>query len=63
MTRMRITIDISTDERLALRRFANETGQDLEAAAHIGLREFLINAGFLEPERELDYDTETEGTA
>lgn len=49
---MKITLDLSTDERLALRRFANETGEELEAAAHIGLREFLIGIGMLEPETE-----------
>lgn len=60
---MRIALDLSSDERLALHRFANETGGDLNAAAHVAIREFLISAGFLEPERELDYDTEMEGTA
>lgn len=29
---MKITLTLSTDERLALRRFANETGEDLDAA-------------------------------
>ncbi|UPT53394.1 hypothetical protein [Synechococcus phage Ssp-JY39] len=60
---MKIIVALSTDERLALRRFASETGEDMNAAAGVALREFLISAGFLEPERELDYDTETEGTA
>lgn len=45
---MKITLDLATDESLALRRFANETGEDLDAAAHIGLREFLIGIGMLE---------------
>lgn len=59
---MRITLDLSTDEHQALRRFASETGEELDAAARIALREFLISAGFLEPTYDLDYDTETEGT-
>lgn len=60
---MTITLDLSDAERLALRRFANETGEELDAAAHIAVRERLICAGFLDPERELDYDAETKGTA
>lgn len=60
---MRVTIDVSPGERQALRRFANETCQELDAAANIAIREFLISAGFLEPEQKMDYDTETEGTA
>ena len=60
---MKITLTLSTDERLALRRFANETGEDLGAAAHIGLREFLIGIGMLELPHELDEDTETAGEA
>lgn len=60
---MRITLTLSTDERLALRRFANETGEDLDAAAGIALREFLISVGMLEPAHELVEDTETAGEA
>ena len=47
---MKITLTLSTDESLALRRFANETGEDMDAAAGIALREFLIGLGILEPE-------------
>lgn len=57
------TITLSTDERLALRRFANETGEDLDVAAGIALREFLISVGMLEPTSELAEDTETVGEA
>lgn len=60
---MKITLDLATDESIALRRFANETGEKLDAAAHIGLREFLIGAGYLELPHELDEDTETAGEA
>lgn len=60
---MRITLDLATDESIALRRFANETGKELDVSAHIGLREYLISAGFLEPPHELDEDTETAGEA
>lgn len=60
---MKITLDLATDESIALRRFANETGEELDAAAHIGLREFLIGIGMLELPHELDEDTETVGEA
>lgn len=54
---MRITLTLATDESIALRRFANETGEELDAAAHIGLREFLIGIGMLElPESDNDND-------
>jgi len=52
---MKIALDLATDESLALRRFANETGGDLEAAAHLAVREFLIGIGMLElPESDND---------
>lgn len=60
---MRITLTLSTDERLALRRFANESGEELDAVAGIALREFLISVGMLEPAYELAEDTETVGEA
>lgn len=56
---MRITLDLTTDESLALRSFANETGEELDAAAQIGLREFLIGIGMLElPESDNDNEGE-----
>lgn len=56
---MKLTLTLSTDERVALRRFANETGEELDAAAHIGLREFLIGIGMLElPEGDNDNEGE-----
>lgn len=60
---MKITLTLSTDERIALRKFAHETGEELEDAAHIALREFLIGAGMLELEHDLGEDTETAGSA
>lgn len=52
---MKLTLSLSTDEAIALRRFASETGEELDAAAHIGLREFLIGIGMLElPESDND---------
>ncbi|MCD1264280.1 hypothetical protein [Shinella sumterensis] len=45
---MKITIELTADESVALRRFANETGEDLDYAARVGLREFLIGTGMLE---------------
>lgn len=60
---MKITIELATDEAIALRRFANETGEELDAAAHLAIREFLIGVGMLELPHELDEDTETAGEA
>lgn len=45
---MKITLDLATDDSIALRRFAKETGEELAEAARIGLREFLIGIGALE---------------
>ncbi len=60
---MKITLDLTTDERIALRRFANETGEELDAAAHIAIREFLTSVGMLDLAYELAEDTETLGEA
>lgn len=60
---MKITLTLSTDERIALRRFAHETGEELEDAAHMALREYLISSGMLELAHELGEDTETVGEA
>ena len=52
---MKITLDLATDESIALRRFSIETGEDVEAAAQIAIREFLIGIGMLElPESDND---------
>lgn len=60
---MRLTLDLATDESLALRRFATDQGLKLPHATQLALREWLIGAGYLEPEHELDEDTETAGEA
>lgn len=60
---MKITLTLATDEAIALRRFANETGEELEDAAQLAIREFLISVGMLELPHELDEDTETVGEA
>ncbi len=60
---MKITLTLSTDERIALRRFANATGKSLEDAAHLALREYLISTGDLELLHELGEDAETVGEA
>jgi len=60
---MKITLTLSTDERIALRRYARDIGADLETAAHTGLRDWLTLIGELEPEHELGEDTETQGSA
>lgn len=52
---MKIALNLAADESLALRRFANETGEGLDAAAHLAVREFLIGIGMLElPESDND---------
>lgn len=61
---MKITLELATDERIALRRLMAEHNIDTpEMAAHIGLRDFLIMTGYLEIAPELDEDTETQGEA
>lgn len=52
---MKIMIELATDESVALRRFASETGEDMEDAARLALREYLIGVGMLElPESDND---------
>jgi len=58
-----ISIIPATDERLALRQFANENGLSLEDAATRALRDWLLLNGYLELEHELAEDTETVGSA
>lgn len=63
---MKLTLTLQTDEAIALRRLANELGGDLDAAAQIALRDWLIGQGLLELPDEpdvLDEDTETVGEA
>lgn len=60
---MKITIELSTEERLALRHFARQADIELGVAAHMALRDWLIASGYLELEHELDEDTETVGEA
>jgi hypothetical protein len=54
-------LTLSTAVRLALRRFAADHDLSLEEAAAVVTREYLIGAGYLEP--ELDEDSETAGEA
>lgn len=60
---MNVVLDLSTDESTALRRLANELGCSHEDAAKTALRDWLIAAGYLELEHELDEDMETVGEA
>lgn len=60
---MKILLEISADEAVALRRLANELGCSNEDAAKTALRDWLIASGYLELEHELDEDTETAGEA
>jgi len=45
---MKITLYLDTDVAIALRRFAVEANEDLDAAAKMALREYLISIGMLE---------------
>jgi hypothetical protein len=56
-------ITLPTATRLALRRFAAEHGLSIEEAAAVVTREYLIGAGYLEPDPELSEGTEVEGSA
>lgn len=59
---MKITLYLDTDVAIALRRFAVEANEDLDAAAKMALREYLISIGMLET-AGLDEDTEAQGEA
>lgn len=59
---MKITITLSAEERIAMRRFMNEIGLSApEPAIRLALRDWLIGSGYLELPHELDEDTETMG--
>ncbi len=60
---MTITIELTSRERVALERVAKETGEELDAAAGIAIREFLISLGMLGPTYDLAEDTVTAGEA
>ncbi|PWJ80596.1 hypothetical protein C7441_112138 [Pseudaminobacter salicylatoxidans] len=60
---MKSSLELSTNERLALRRLANERGLSLDEAAAAALRDWLISNGYLELEHELAADAETAGNA
>lgn len=51
---MKIELDLSGEERIALRRFANEAGEDLAEAARMALRDWLIGHGYLESQADDD---------
>ena len=61
---MHLTIELSTEESIALRRFANlHHPLPIEEAAALTLREFLISTGDLELAPALEEDSQVEGTA
>lgn len=60
---MKITLELSADESIALRRLANEYEIRPELAARVALRDWLVGAGYLDLPIELDEDTETVGEA
>lgn len=55
-----LTLTLSADERLALRRLAQERECSLEEAAQVALRDWLIGNGYLETE-DADNDNGDEG--
>jgi len=61
---VRLTIELSPEESIALRRFhAANQPPTLEEAAALALREFLIGTGDLELVPALEEDSQVEGTA
>lgn len=60
---MKLSLTLSTEESIALRRFANEVGEELDVAVRLALQEFLMSVGHLEYRHALDEDTETKGEA
>lgn len=62
--RMQLTIDLSIEEAIALRRFCYGAGlRSLEGAAVVALREYLIRVGDLELLPVLDENSEVAGEA
>jgi hypothetical protein len=61
---MRITIDLSTEEAIALRRFAHQHHTlSIEEAAALVLWEYLIGTGDLELAPAIEEDSQVEGNA
>lgn len=62
---MKLEIHLTTDERIAMRRLANDIGCNLEDAVKTGLRAWLISQGYLDSETadNDNEDTETQGEA
>ena len=58
---MRITLDLANDVSNALRRFAIDTGMEIDAAAYIAIRECLIITGALELLQDMDENSDTKG--
>ena len=51
---MKILLEISADEAIALRRFANDFHIDTDHAVRFVLREYLIASGYLEQDEETE---------
>lgn len=60
---MKITLYLDAEVTAALRQFALEANEDLDAAAKMAIREFLVGMGMMGPPGDLDEDTETVGEA
>ncbi|TWG53550.1 hypothetical protein [Aminobacter sp. J44] len=60
---MYVTVSLSDTELIALSRLANMLGRDLDFAAYVAVREFLIGAELLGTMLAIDEETETMGIA
>ncbi|HEV7253843.1 MAG TPA: hypothetical protein VGN97_12225 [Mesorhizobium sp.] len=60
---MRLTLPLPADVAVALRRYAELEGIEIELAGVIAMREWLIHVGYLVEEPEMEEDAPTERTA
>lgn len=61
---MRLKIELTTEEAIALRRFTNlHRPLPIEESAALALREYLISAGDLEVVPTIDESSQVEGMA
>jgi hypothetical protein len=51
---VKIELELSADERIALRRFANEEDVEISEAARMALRDWLLGHGYLESQADND---------
>lgn len=60
---MKLALTLPAETAIGLRRFAAEQDRDLPAAAALALREYLVVAGWIEAEPDLEEDGEVAGNA